>query len=93
MVIFGRGVSYETLVNTGRIETLAERRESACLKFATRAAKNDKFSVRWFPLSRIEREARSTTRRKYEERRHRTDRSKNNPIQYMVRLLNDNEET
>ena len=32
-IIFGRGISYQSLLDDGRIESLADRRRSACLKF------------------------------------------------------------
>ena len=88
-IIFGHGVNYMELVENGTVETLEKRREASCLKFAAKAAMTARFGPRWIPLNGIEREARSTTRRKYMERRHKTQRSKNNPLQYMVRQLNE----
>ena len=86
--IYGTGLDYRGLVETGRIETLESRREAACLKFALKNCQTVRFDKKWFPLNGNEREARSTTRRKYKEKNCRTERALNNPLQYMIRLLN-----
>ena len=87
-IVFGWTVDYSALVEDGTIETLKSRRTRACLCFANRALANHRFGDRWFPRNRTEREARESTRRPYLERRARTERMKNNPIQHMIRLLN-----
>ena len=87
-IIYGSGLDYRRLVESGRIETLESRREAACLKFALKNCQTERFGKKWFPLNGNEREVRSTTRRKYEEKNCRTERALNNPLQYMIRLLN-----
>ena len=87
-IIYGPGVAYRAMVESGVIETLASRREAVCLKFALKASETERFGTKWFPLNENTREARGTTRRKYAERANRTERSLSNPIQYMIKLLN-----
>ena len=87
-IIFGWGVDYDELISSGKIKTLQQRRTEACLRFANKALFNPRFGVVWFPLNDVERQARITTRRQYKEEHYKTERSKSNPIQHMVRLLN-----
>ena len=87
-IIYGWNINYQEMVDDGTIQTLASRREEACLRFANRAAASERFSDRWFPRNTASRDARPTTRRKYEEKKHKTERSRSNPIQNMIRLLN-----
>ena len=87
-IVYGWGVDYQGLLDTGIIKTLKQRRTEACLRFANRALFNPRFGNRWFPLNEVDRDARTTTRRTYKEDKYRTERSKNNPLQHMLRLLN-----
>ena len=86
-IIYGWRAGVDELMEQNKIETLQARRTRACLSFANRNV-NTEFGRRWFPLNRTERDARATTRRKYEEKIPRTERDRNNPIQNMIRLLN-----
>ena len=88
-IIYGRGLDYGGMVEDGGLETLEERRKRAIVKFAVKASQSERFGNKWFPRSNTEREARQTTRREYVERNCRTERGRNNPIQYMIRILNE----
>ena len=88
-IIFGYGVDYNGMVESGEIETLEQRRKNSCIKFAQKAAASARFGPKWFPENGTTREARTTTRRQYMEGQCRTERSRNNPIQYMIRRLNE----
>ena len=87
-IIFGYGVDFEALVADGVVCTLEERRQKACARFANRSMVNPKFGPRWFPVNRTERTVRDGTRRHFVEGPYKTERDKNNPIQFMLRLLN-----
>ena len=89
-IIYGRGVDCNKLVSDGVIEELKTRRENACIRFARKALMSPRFGQTWFPKNQVTRTARSTTRKVYEERTCRTERDRNNPIQYMIRMLNEN---
>ena len=86
-IIFGYNVQYGQLLENGTIETLSDRRKAACLRFANKVV-DTPFGQKWFPRNTASREVRQTTRRVYLEKKHKTERSKNNPIQHMIRLLN-----
>ena len=77
---------YDSLVASGRIETLYSRREKLTLSFAKKAVNDCRFK-HWFPLKE---EALYDLRdnKKYKETFARTDRLRNSPIHYMRRLLN-----
>ena len=90
-IIFGWTRDYSGLVEDGTIEKLSTRRENNCLKFALNNCNTERFGRRWFPRNTTERLARCTTRRKYVEKAYRTERDRNNPLQYMLRQLNNHE--
>ena len=90
-IIYGVGMDYGKLIRDGTLETLKSRRDVAVLKFAQKASNSPRFGPKWFPKKVSERANRPGTGRKYEERTCRTERSRNNPIQKMVRVLNENE--
>ena len=90
-IVFGRGMDYARILEDGVLETLEERREKSCLRFAMKARSSARFGNKWFPVNNVERVARHGTRRIYKEKRYRTDRDRNNPMQYMLRLLNEHE--
>ena len=82
-------MEYGRLVEEEKIELLSDRREAAALEFAKKNAATSRFGDKWFKRAMVaEREVRTTTHRKYEEMRCKTERARNNPVQYMVRLLN-----
>ena len=89
-IILGHNVDYAELVKNGELETLKDRRIEASLRFATKAANSPRFGPIWFKEAQFnDREVRSTTRLKYVEPFCRTERSRNNPLNYMTRLLNE----
>ena len=60
------------------------------LKFALKASKSERFGPKWFKRApQTERSVRPTTRRTFLERQCRTERSRNNPLEAMTRLLNE----
>ena len=75
------------IMDTEGIETLKTRRVRACLAFASRAV-NTRFGLKWLPRNPTTRDARTTTRREFQEVQPRTERDRNNPIQNIIRLLN-----
>ena len=91
-IIFGN-TSYRSLIESEEIELLSERRERSVLEFAKRALKNPKFGQKWFkPTDQTERSVRDSTRKRFVEANCRTERMRNNPVQYMVRALNNEKE-
>ena len=86
-IIHGWQVDYEGLIESGVIQTLEERRNQACIRFANKAVVSEKFGRRWFPRNNSERTARESTRRPYLEKQARTNRMQNSPIQNMVLSL------
>ena len=89
-IIYWWNRSIEDVMEVEQIETLKARRTRACLSFANRNL-NNRFGSRWFPKNPVSREARTTTRRVYEEKRCKTNRMRNSPVQTMIRLLNEYE--
>ena len=88
-IIYGWDLDYDELLANNVITTLKCRREEASLKFAIKAANSPRFGSKWFTENPVERTARSTTRKHYVEERCRTERGRNNPLQYMTRMLNE----
>ena len=89
-IIFGYSADIQDIMERWDIELLEDRRRAAVLRFAVKNEKNPRYGGRWFKEARHEeREVRTTTRNKYIEPRCRTDRLKNNPINYMTKLLNE----
>ena len=88
-IIYGHGNEYSRRVSEGSIELLQDRREKAVREFALKNLESPRFK-RWFPLSENgPRSVRSTTHRQYKEERCKTERMRNNPIQVMIRMLNE----
>ena len=71
-IIYDCSVGVEDVMERERIETLQARRTRACLSFANRTV-NLRFGRRWFPINPNSRDARTTTRRKFEEKIPRTE--------------------
>ena len=88
-IVYGRGVDYGELLNSGELETLKARREDASLKFAKKASSTERFGPIWFPKNDATRTVRDSTRKTFKEKMCRTERGRNNPIQYMIRQLNE----
>ena len=89
-IIFGWNTNLDRLVQKGKVETLEERRKKNSLKFALKYKDTERFR-HWFPRVVNDRVVRETTRRTYYEKPCRTERTRNNPLQYMARLLNEEE--
>ena len=85
--IFGWGQSARKMRETAGIETLWRRRENATLKFAKKAQKDTRFT-HWFPQRVEGRGSRTRNPRPFLEKVSRTDRNRNAPLNYMIRLLN-----
>ena len=86
-IIFGDTVSYRTVVESGKIQLLYDRREELLKKLAIKAEKQDRCKD-WFPLNRnIEHDLRR--REKYFIPKLKTERAKKSPIIRMRQLLNE----
>ena len=89
-IMYGWNIQYDQMVKDGRVESLESRRVENSLKFATKNSNSERFGKRWFPINEdIGTELRPGVRNKYVEKFCRTERSRNNPIQYMLRQLNE----
>ena len=86
--IYGIGLSARKMREKAGIKTLYSRQEDATLKFAEKAVKSERFGV-WFPRRAVM-SARSG--RPFVEKVSRTERNRNAPINYMIRLLNNSRE-
>ena len=85
-IIYGWHVSYTGLLEAGEVETLKNRRIDAVKRFALKS-EQDK---RWYkPKEELERNVRTSTRNKYEEKRCSTERDKKNPVYNMTKVLNE----
>ena len=90
-IVYNYDVDYNQLVDDGKIESLHQRRVDACLKFANKASRSPRYGG-WFKQNpETMRNARPTTRKKYFEPLCKTERMRNNPLNYMTRLLNEQE--
>ena len=83
---------YKKALNDLCIETLDERRESLCLKFAKRCIKNEK-ATNMFPLNKKKHLMNTRNIEKYKVEHANTERFKTSPIIYMQNLLNQNEKS
>ena len=77
------------LIDDGVVETLEKRRKDYALKFALQASMSTRFGERWFTRNTSDRDVRKGTRNNYIEKFARTERGKNNPLNYLTRLLNE----
>ena len=77
--------------DVANVERLWSRREEACLNFARRNIENARCSD-WFVPRELPRYARRTgaAYNVYKEPIYKTDRYRNSPINYAIRLLNKN---
>ena len=82
--------SYQKSLNFLELETLKERREKLCLKFAKRCLKNDK-AKKMFPLNCKNHEMGTRNGEKFKVQHANTSRLKNFSIIYMQNLLNQDE--
>ena len=90
-IIYGNEGDIGEIMERKGIETLKNRRDKKCLDFALKAANSDRFGKKWFVESNSERNVRETTRRRYVEKRCKNERTRNNPIHFLTRLLNEHE--
>ena len=82
--------SYRKALVTLNLETLEERREYLCLKFAQKCTKNEK-TQKMFPLNRKNHHMDTRNREKYLVQFANTERLRKSSIIYMQKLLNQNE--
>ena len=87
--IYGPGLSASKMRSKADLPLLRTRREEITLKFAQKATTNKRCSG-WFVERAAPKYARraSTNYPRYQEPTARTDRFRNSPINYMIRLLN-----
>lgn len=86
-IIFGPRVSYAAALEATNIPTLEDRRNDLLKKFAIKAAKNERFNAKWFPLN-YETGHGTRNRKKYLEFNCKTDRTYKSPLFAMRRVLN-----
>ena len=84
------GESYKQGLAQLGLETLSSRRETLCLNFALKCAKNPKLQ-HMFPLNEKNHNMETRKEEKYKVEFANTDRKKDSPIIYMQKLLNQNE--
>lgn len=86
-VVFGETVSYKSVIQSGNIELMHDRREELRKKFALKTRKNPRFD-HWFPLNRgITHDLRR--REKYYIPKLKTERAIKSPIIQLRRILNE----
>ena len=86
MILGDRYTSYEYALTLVNLETLEDRRQKLCLKFAKKAEKNEKHSSWFKPLNKIR-----TTRQisdRYCSIFAKTARFEKSPISYLTKILN-----
>ena len=76
--------TYDNAISLLNIPRLSERRKDLCVKFATKTARNKKYSA-WFQ----ETIKKTKTSRKYKLPYARTTAYQKSPILYLVKLLNE----
>ena len=81
--------NYEKALEKANLQTLAERREILCLKFATTSTQNEK-TDKFFPLNQKQHKMNKRNSEKYKVKYAKTERLKKSSIPYMQRLLNKN---
>ena len=87
-VAYGDLVSYRTVLESGKIESLESRRGKLFEQFAVKASKNERYIRKWFPLNH-QFEHNLRRREKYFIPHFRTERANKSPIIQMRRLLNN----
>ena len=80
---------YRNALNILNLESLEERRENLCLRFARKCIRNDK-TKDMFPLNRKAHNMKTRNFEKYEVQHANTDRLRKSAIIYMQKLLNKN---
>ena len=88
-VIMGKNYSsYKNGLKELKLETLKNRRELLCIRFAKNCLKNQKMK-NMFPLKKNKHTMKKRYERKYQTRKIKTTRLKKSSIPYMTKLLND----
>ena len=82
--------NYKTALKDLNLETLEQRRNNLCLKFAKSCLKNEKVK-NLFPLNRNEHKMEKRSKEKYKVMKIKTNRYKKSAIPHMVNLLNSHE--
>ena len=82
---------YKTALKDLNLETLEQRRNNLCLKFAKACLKNEKVK-NLFPLNVNKHKMEKRSKEKYKVMKIRTNRYKKSAIPHMVSLLNTHEE-
>ena len=90
MILGDRYRSYEEALKTIRIDSLEERRQKICLKFAQQCLKNDKLRD-MFPRSKSGHVMRKRNAEKFIVTKALTERFRKSAIPSMQRLLNKND--
>ena len=80
--------SYKDGLKELKLETLKNRRELLCIRFAKNCLKNQKMK-NMFPLKKNKHTMKIRYERKYQTRKIKTTRLKKSSIPYMTKLLND----
>ena len=89
-IIYGWHINVDELMIAKNIETLKQRRTTNVLKFAIKTSASDRFGPKWYTeVPAAERAVRQTTRGRFVEKRRRTERGRQNPIDVMTRMLNE----
>ena len=80
--------NYEDALKTLNLDTLEQRRNTLCLKFAKNCLKNEKLK-RLFPLEKHNHSMKTRTQSFFKVNKARTERYKKSAIPYMQNLLNE----
>ena len=90
IIMGSKYTSYSDALEKLNLQTLDERRQSLCLKFAKKCLKTEKLK-KMFPLSRKKHHMEKRGKEKYFVAKSFTERHKRSAIPYMQRMLNDKE--
>ena len=91
IILGNRYKSYQQALSELDIETLDNRRENRCIRFARKCVKNEK-TARMFPLKEKTHAMQTRKTEKYEVIKANTDRLKDFALIYMQNLLNKHED-
>ena len=89
-IIFGSNVDVDSKMEENQVEKLADRRYKKSVDFANKAVRSDRFGTKWFNKNQNERTVRNTTRKTYVEKFCKHESMRNNPLNVLTRILNDN---
>ena len=88
-IIYSFEIPYTELLSMSGIQSLKDRREIACIKFANGLARSQRYGDIWFPenVQNVNQSLRN--KKKYKEFYARTSRLYNSPLYSMRRILNN----